>query len=102
MGFLYLIGAIASEVVGSSMMKLTAISNSKKPILGIVAGYAASFYLLSLSLLTIPLSFAYGVWAGVGTALTAFVGFLVFKEKVQIQTIIGIILLIIGLVLMRI
>ncbi len=101
MGFLYLAGAITAEVFGSSMMKLTTIVKSKKPILMFIISYAIAFYLLSLALFTIPLSFAYAVWSGVGTALTAIVGVLIFKEKINVQTAIGIMLIIIGLVFMR-
>jgi len=101
MGFLYLAGAITAEVFGSSMMKLTTIVKGKKPILMFIIGYAIAFYLLSLALFTIPLSFAYAVWSGVGTALTAIVGVFIFKEKINVQTAIGIMLIIIGLVCMR-
>jgi|SRR5690625_655981 len=102
MGIIYLLGAIISEVFGSSMMKLTATIKSNLPIIGIIFGYILSFYLLSLALVTIPLSFGYAVWSGLGTALTAIVGFTLFKEKVNTQTVIGIILLIIGIILLRI
>lgn len=51
-------------------------------------------YLLSLALVSIPLSFGYAVWSGLGTALTAIVGFLLFKEKINKQTVIGIVVLI--------
>lgn len=101
MGIVYLLGAICSEVFGSSMLKLAATIKNKWSVIGIVIGYAASFYLLSLALLTIPLSFGYAVWSGLGTALTAIVGVLLFKEKVNKQTVIGIGVLIIGIVLMR-
>lgn len=101
MGIVYLTGAIISEVFGSSMLKLTATIKSKLPIIGIVVGYAISFYLLSLALISIPLSFSYAVWSGAGTVLTAIVGFTLFKEKVNKQTVLGIFLLIIGIVLMR-
>src|SRR5690554_348489 len=101
MGILYLTAAIIAEVFGSSMMKLTATIKSRVPIFGIFLGYSIAFYLLSLALITLPLSFAYAVWSGVGTALTAIIGFLIFKEKVTIQTVVGIFLLIIGIVLMR-
>lgn len=102
MGFIYLSGAIISEVFGSSMMKVTAVNNSKKAIIGIVGGYVLAFYLLSLALLTLPLSFAYAAWSGVGTMLTAIIGFAIFKEEIKSATVIGIIILIIGLILMRI
>lgn len=104
MGYLFLAGAIVSEVFGTTMMKLTSISKNKKmlALLGVVVGYALSFYVLSLALVSIPLSFAYATWSGVGTALTALVGFLVFKEKITVQMAFGILLLIVGIVLMRI
>lgn len=101
MGAIYLIGAIIAEVFGTSMMKLTATVKSKLPIIGIIVGYAGAFYLLSLTLVSLPLSFAYAVWSGVGTALTAVVGVLIFKEKIQKEVVIGICLLIVGIVLMR-
>jgi len=102
MGFVYLIGAIISEVTGSSMLKLAATSRGKLPVVIVLFGYLTSFYLLSLALLSIPLSFGYSVWSGLGTALTAIVGFTFFKEEVNTQTIVGILILIIGIVLMRI
>lgn len=101
MGAFYLALAIIFEVIATTMMKLTATVKSKLPILGIIAGYTAAFYLLSLTLVTIPLSYAYAVWSGIGTALTAVIGFLVFKEKISKEMVIGIALIIIGLVLMR-
>lgn len=101
MGGLYLALAIIFEVVATSMMKLTATMKSKLPIIGIIVGYTVAFYLLSLTLLTVPLSFAYAVWSGVGTALTALVGFFIFKEKIRKKTVAGIGLIIVGLILMR-
>lgn len=101
MGGLYLTLSILFEVMATTMMKLTATVKSRLPILGIIIGYTVAFYALSLTLLTIPLSFAYAVWSGVGTALTAIVGFFIFKEKIQKETVVGIVLIIIGLVLMR-
>lgn len=102
MGVVYLIGAIISEVLGSSMLKLTAMVKRRLPVLGIIVGYVISFYLLSLALMSIPLSFGYAVWSGLGTALTALVGYLFFKEKLSPKTITGITILIVGIILMRI
>lgn len=102
MGFIYLAGAIVSEVFGSSMLKITAVNNSKKAIIGIIAGYVFAFYMLSLALITLPLSFAYAAWSGVGTMLTAIIGFAIFKEEIKPTVVLGIIILIVGLILMRI
>jgi len=102
MGFIYLCLAIVSELFGSSMLKLNATTKSRLPVLGVAFGYVTAFYLLSLALLSIPLSFAYAFWSGVGTAATALIRFLVFKEQVRIQTVMGIGLVIAGLVLMKV
>lgn len=102
MGFIYLIGAVASELFGASMLKVNATSTSRLPILGVAFGYGTAFYLLSLAVFTIPLSFAYAFWSGVGTALTAVIGFVVFREQISRQKIAGIGLVIIGLVLMKV
>lgn len=102
MGLVYLMGAIISEVFGSSMMKITAVNNSKKAIIGIIAGYVLAFYMLSLALITLPLSFAYAAWSGIGTMLTAIIGFAIFKEEIRTTTVTGIIILIIGLIMMRV
>lgn len=102
MGYVYLIGAIISEVFGSAMLKLASISNKKGPVIGIIVGYFIAFYLLSVALLTIPLSFSYAVWSGAGTALTAVVGFVLFKEQLKVRTVIGILLLILGIILMKV
>src|SRR5690625_1488719 len=102
MGYVYLIGAIVSEVFGSSMLKVTATTENKLPIIGVIIGYLIAFYLLSLALVSIPLSFGYAVWSGLGTALTVMVGFTLFKEKINKQIVVGILLLIIGIILMRI
>lgn len=101
MGFFYLTSAIISEVFGSTMMKMSTMTHNKLPILGIVIGYILSFYLLSLTLVSIPLSFSYAVWSGVGTALTAIVGFFLFKEPFNWKIAGSIGLLIFGIVLMR-
>ena len=102
MGYVLLAGAILSEVFGSSMLKLSSdLEKSKLPVLGVALGYLLSFYLLSLTLITIPLSFAYAVWSGVGRALTDVIGFTLFKEKIRLEVVLGIALLIVGIVLMR-
>lgn len=101
MGILYLAGAIVAEVFGSSMLKAATVAKSKLPVIGIIFGFVTAFYLLSLALLTIPLSFAYAAWSSIGTALTAAVGFLIFKEHMNRNTVIGIVLLIAGVVLLR-
>lgn len=46
----------------------------------VVVGYAVSIWLLSVVVRSIPVSVAYAVWAGLGTAAVAVIGFLFLGE----------------------
>jgi small multidrug resistance pump len=49
----------------------------------VVAGYALSIWLLALVVRAIPVSVAYAVWAGVGTAAVAVVGLVFLGESMS-------------------
>lgn len=101
MGYVLLGISIVAEVFGSTMLKLSNGFRKWLPIVLLVVGYAASFYALSLTLVHLPLSLAYAIWSGVGTALTAIVGVYVFQEHLSPAGIFGIALLLIGAVLLN-
>ncbi|WP_349729301.1 DMT family transporter [Peribacillus frigoritolerans] len=99
--YAFLAIAILSEVFGSSMLK---ISNGFKrlfPSIGVVIGMGLAFYCLSLSLITIPLGTAYAIWSGIGTALTALVGVIVYKESFNVKKYLGLVLIIGGVVVLK-
>ncbi len=47
----------------------------------VVAGYALSIWLLAVVVRSIPVSVAYAVWAGLGTAAVAVIGFWFLDES---------------------
>ncbi|MDO7486989.1 multidrug efflux SMR transporter [Peribacillus frigoritolerans] len=99
--YAFLAMAIVSEVFGSSMLK---VSNGFKrlfPSIGVVIGMGLAFYCLSLSLITIPLGTAYAIWSGIGTALTAIVGVIVYKESFNLKKFLGLVLIIGGVVVLK-
>ncbi|HET6154000.1 MAG TPA: multidrug efflux SMR transporter [Marmoricola sp.] len=49
----------------------------------VVAGYGASIWLLAVVVRSIPVSVAYAVWAGVGTAAVALIGFAFLGESMN-------------------
>ncbi|WP_135556793.1 DMT family transporter [Paenibacillus cymbidii] len=93
--------AIATELCGTSMLKLSHGFTALWPSIGVVAGFGAAFYSLSVSLRYIPLSLAYAVWSGIGTALTALIGIVVWDDPFHALTLIGIGLIIGGIVLLN-
>jgi multidrug transporter EmrE-like cation transporter len=100
-GMIYLLLAIFSEVVGTSCLKASDGFTKVFPSIGVVIGFASAFYFMSLALKHIPLGTAYAIWSGLGTALTVMVGVLVWKEKIGLYTIIGILLIICGVILLQ-
>lgn len=101
-GYILLFFAIISEVFGSSMLKSTNGFKKLMPSLGVLFGYGVAFYLLSLSLKTLPLGIAYAIWSGLGTAFVAIVGLIIYKEKMNLKKFIGLVSIIAGVMLLNI
>ncbi|KMN37102.1 multidrug efflux SMR transporter [Lysinibacillus sp. LK3] len=98
----FLLGiAILFEAFGSAMLKVTSMTKSYGPYIGVTIGYAAAFYFLSLTLKELEIGVAYAIWSGVGTALAATIGVLVFKEGFDRKKLIGIGFIIFGVVLLN-
>jgi len=71
-GFLLL--AIAAEVGGTTLLPRADGFRAPFWTVLILALYGLSFWLLSVVVKTMPVSTAYAVWAGVGTAAIAVIG----------------------------
>jgi len=93
--------AIICEVFGSSMLKVSNGFKKILPSIGVLLGMGSAFYCLSLALSTIPLGTAYAIWSGVGTALTALIGVIIYKENFNLKKLLGLILIIGGVVIMK-
>ena len=96
MSYLYLLGAILCEVTGTILLPFS--KNFTKPIISIILiiAYIMSFYLLTFALKEIPLAIAYATWAGMGIFLITLFGYLFYGESLQWQSIIGLILIAVG------
>ncbi|WP_110926422.1 DMT family transporter [Bacillus massiliglaciei] len=101
MGYLFLMISIIGELIGTSMLKASESFTKLWPVLGTVAGFGLSFFFLSLSLKTVPLNAAYAIWSGIGTVATVIISVLIWKEKVNIGSVIGIALIIVGVIVLN-
>jgi len=102
MGYVYLTIAIIAEVIGTSALKASEEFTKLGPSVLVVLGYGAAFYFLALVLKTIPVGFAYAIWAGVGIVLIAIVGAIVFKQIPDTAAIIGMALIIAGVIVIHV
>ena len=91
-----LAGAIVLEVAGTTCMRLSEGFTRLTPSVLIFVFYIASFALNTLVIRTLGLSVVYAVWSGVGTVLTAGIGFLWFREPATALKLVSIGLIVIG------
>ncbi len=96
MNYLYLAAAIMSEVAATSSLKLSNGMTRLTPSVVTVLGYVLAFYLLSLTLRTIPVGVAYAIWSGVGIVLISIIGIVWFKQTLDFAAIAGMLLILSG------
>ncbi|RDZ38132.1 MULTISPECIES: multidrug efflux SMR transporter [unclassified Haloferax] len=95
--YVLLAGAIASELVGTTALKLSAGFSKPVPSLGVVVGYGLAFYLVSLTLEELPIGVVYGTWAALGIVGVAAIGVVVFDEPVDLTGVVGLLLILAGI-----
>lgn len=88
--------AIVLEVAGTTCMRLSEGFSRLAPSVLIFVFYACSFALNTLIMRTLGLSVVYAVWSGVGTVLTALIGYLYFKEPATALKMVSAGLIVIG------
>lgn len=99
--YFFLVLAVVAEVVATSALKASESFTRPLPSVLVVLGYGTAFFLLSLTLRTLPLGVAYAIWSGVGTALVAVVGWLYYRQQLDLPAIIGIGFIITGCVILN-
>ncbi len=102
MHYCYLALAILSEVIATSLLKKTAGFTVLTPSLIVIGGYGLAFYFLSLTVDMIPVGVAYAIWSGVGIVLISLVGIILYKQLLDIPTILGMGLIITGVTILNI
>ncbi|MBS4759563.1 MAG: QacE family quaternary ammonium compound efflux SMR transporter [Clostridium sp.] len=102
MEYIYLAIAIISEIFATTMLKDTNGFTVLIPSILTIAGYALSFYMLSLSIQTLPTGIIYAIWSGVGIVGIALLGWLVHKQVLDTPAIIGILLILCGVLIIKI
>ncbi|MGI4983661.1 MAG: SMR family transporter [Janthinobacterium lividum] len=94
--YLFLAAAILAEVIATSALKGSDGFTRVGPAVLTVAGYLLSFYLLSLTLRTIPIGVAYAIWSGTGIVLISVIAFLLYGQKLDGAALAGMGLIIAG------
>lgn len=98
MEWFYLLLAGAFEIEWAIGLKYSQGFTKIVPSALTILGMIASFYFLSLSLKSLPIGTAYGIWTGIGTIGTTLLGIILFKESFDIIRMICILLIVSGIV----
>ena len=99
--WLLLLAAIASEVVGTSCLKLSAGMSRPLPTLVVLAAYGSSMLLLSKVVQTIPLGITYALWSGIGIVAIVLVGMLAYRQIQSSGQLVGMALIAAGVVVVN-
>jgi small multidrug resistance pump len=98
MPWIFLSVAILFEVAGMTSLKLSRGFAEMWPSIGVFVFYVCSAAAVVLALRRLELSFAYAIWSGVGTALTAMIGFAYFREPLTLIKLASLALVVLGVV----
>jgi len=102
MPWIYLAVAILAEVAASTALRTAEGFTRPLPSLLVVAGYAAAFYFLSLTLEAIPLGVSYAIWSGVGISLISLAGWIFYRQALSPMELLGVFLIGLGVVILKV
>lgn len=68
------------------------------PVVATLVALAASMWLLSLAVRSIPIGTAYAVWAGIGSVGVAILGMILFEESRDVIRLVFLLFIVIGIV----
>lgn len=97
-----LFAAIICEVVGTSFLQQSQQFTRLVPTILMAVFYGAAFYLLSFTLKTVPVGVAYAIWSGLGIVLISAVGYVFFRQTLDLAAMIGLGLIIAGVVVVNV
>lgn len=94
--------AIFTEVIGTVALKVSDGMTKLGPAALVVGGYGLSFWLLSLTLATMPVGLVYAIWSGIGIAAIALIGQYFFGEVLTLGSVVGLVLIVAGIAVLQI
>ena len=101
MSYVFLVAAIAVEVLGTSLLKPSEGFTRLWPSLGSLAAYAVSFVLLARTIEELPVGVVYAMWSGLGTVAIVAIGVTFLGEPLNVAKVVGIALVIAGVVVLN-
>ncbi len=89
MPYLILFFAVVAETIGTTALQASQQFTRLAPSIVVVIAYGISFALLGWALKFLPVGIAYAIWSGLGIVLIAFIGFVVFGQRLDPAAVFG-------------
>ncbi|MGU5952308.1 DMT family transporter [Klebsiella pneumoniae] len=99
--WIILLISIIAETFATSMIKASEGLTKILPVIGIILGYAISFYGLSQVVKVMNLGVAYSIWAGLGICMVSIISFLFYKQHLDFPALLGGFFIITGVVIIQ-
>lgn len=93
--------AILGELAGTSSLKLANGWERPWAYAGVVVGFGVALWLVAYLVQKMDISVVYAIWSGVGIAMVAVVGVVVFHEAMNWTRALGLLATIVGIVLLQ-
>jgi len=100
--WLALVIAIVAEVIGITALKASDEFTRLLPSLIVVVGYGTAFYFMSISLRVLPVGIMYAIWSGMGIVLISILGWLVYRQTLDMPAMMGLAFIIAGVIIINI
>ncbi|HDM8158745.1 TPA: QacE family quaternary ammonium compound efflux SMR transporter [Vibrio harveyi] len=81
---------IVCEVIATSSIPKTEQFTKLMPSTVVIIGYGIAFFLLSVTVKSMPVGLVYAIWSGAGIVLVAAVGYFLYGQKLDLAAIVGI------------
>ena len=99
--YLTLFAAIVLEVIGTMLLPVSQNFTKLIPTTLLTIFYLTAFYLLTFVVNKLPIAIVYATWSGLGIFTIAILGYIFFKQTLSWQSILGLFLIVMGVILVN-
>ena len=99
--YIFLVLAIAFEVLATSFLKDTNGFTNLYPSLVVVIALCVCLFLMSHTMKFIPVGIVYATWAGIGIVAITIIAFIKYNQTPNVPTIIGLFFIVVGVAIVH-
>ena len=100
--YLFLTVAVFCEVAGTMLLPVSQNFTKIVPTIFLAIFYLSAFYLLTFVVDKLPIAIVYATWSGLGIFSIAILGYIFFNQTLTWQSISGLFLIVLGVILVNV